>query len=130
MYITALEAQLENEHEERTLLLREKHELERRLNDAEERGRHHRAADEDALLRLRRDLKKTKALLRDAQMMLERTKQDSPSKAALRALKNQVSLRRMPCSRITIKLKRLFSWKTRSSRGLQQLRRSSRWNRN
>lgn len=85
-----MESQLESEHEERTLLLREKHELERRLNDAEERGRHYRAADEDALLKLRRDLKKTKALLRDAQVMLDRAKQDSPSKAALRQLKNQL----------------------------------------
>lgn len=90
MRIAVLEAQLESEHEERTLLVREKHELERRLADAEERGRHNKAADEDALLRARRDLKKTKALLRDAQIMLERAKQDSPSKAALRALKNQV----------------------------------------
>ncbi|KAK6620967.1 hypothetical protein RUM43_011270 [Polyplax serrata] len=88
--IKVLESQLESEHEERTLLVREKHELERRLANAEERGRHNKAADEDALLRARRDLKKTKALLRDAQVMLERAKQDSPTKAALRALKNQL----------------------------------------
>lgn len=56
----------------------------------EEHDRSTRAADEDALVRLRRDLRKTKALLRDAQVMLDRAKEDSPGKAALRALKNQV----------------------------------------
>jgi len=35
-------------------------------------------------------LKRTKALLRDAQTMLERSKGDSTSKAALRQLKNQL----------------------------------------
>lgn len=40
--------------------------------------------------RLKRDLKRTKALLRDAQMMLERSKADSGSKMALRQLKNQL----------------------------------------
>ena len=40
--------------------------------------------------RLKRDLKRTKALLRDAQTMLERSKGDSTGKAALRQLKNQL----------------------------------------
>lgn len=40
--------------------------------------------------RLKRDLKRTKALLRDAQAQLERSKGDSSSKAALRQLKNQL----------------------------------------
>ena len=40
--------------------------------------------------RLKRDLKRTKALLRDAQTMLERSKCDSTGKAALRQLKNQL----------------------------------------
>jgi myosin-18 len=39
---------------------------------------------------LKRDLKRTRALLRDAQTMLERSKGDSTGKAALRHLKNQL----------------------------------------
>nr|XP_033202709.1 uncharacterized protein LOC117164055 [Bombus vancouverensis nearcticus] len=39
---------------------------------------------------LKRDLKRTKALLRDAQTMPERSKGDSTGKAALRQLKNQL----------------------------------------
>ncbi|XP_076756790.1 unconventional myosin-XVIIIa isoform X1 [Xylocopa sonorina] len=88
--VKALELQLENEHEERTILLREKHELERRLVAIEEQDRAERAAEADTMHRLKRDLKRTKALLRDAQTMLERSKGDSTGKAALRQLKNQL----------------------------------------
>ncbi|XP_050489081.1 unconventional myosin-XVIIIa-like isoform X1 [Bombus huntii] len=88
--VKALESQLENEHEERTILLREKHELERRLVAIEEQDRAERAAEADTMHRLKRDLKRTKALLRDAQTMLERSKGDSTGKAALRQLKNQL----------------------------------------
>ncbi|KAL6267616.1 hypothetical protein P5V15_000691 [Pogonomyrmex californicus] len=88
--VKALESQLENEHEERTILLREKHELERRLVALEEQDRADRAAEAETMQRLKRDLKRTKALLRDAQTMLERSKGDSTGKAALRQLKNQL----------------------------------------
>ncbi|XP_014606247.1 PREDICTED: unconventional myosin-XVIIIa isoform X6 [Polistes canadensis] len=88
--VKALESQLENEHEERTILLREKHELERRLVAIEEQDRADRAADAETTQRLKRDLKRTRALLRDAQTMLERSKGDSTGKAALRQLKNQL----------------------------------------
>nr|CAD7431187.1 unnamed protein product [Timema monikensis] len=85
-----LEAQLETEHEERTHLLREKHELERRLATMDEEGRTKEALQEEQLLRLRRDLRRNKVLLRDAQTMLERSRGDSPSKAILRQLRNQL----------------------------------------
>ncbi|XP_012216903.2 unconventional myosin-XVIIIa isoform X2 [Linepithema humile] len=88
--VKALESQLENEHEERTILLREKHELERRLVALEEQDRADRAAEAETMQRLKRDLKRTKALLRDAQTMLDRSKGDSTGKAALRQLKNQL----------------------------------------
>ncbi|XP_034180421.2 uncharacterized protein LOC117604458 isoform X4 [Osmia lignaria lignaria] len=88
--VKALESQLENEHEERTILLREKHELERRLVAIEEQDRAERAVEAETMHRLKRDLKRTKALLRDAQTMLERSKGDSTGKAALRQLKNQL----------------------------------------
>lgn len=88
--IKALECQLESEHEERTLLLREKHELERRLNSLEDQDRADRAAEEAANQKLKRDLRKYKALLRDAQSQLERAKGDSAGKAIIRQLRNQL----------------------------------------
>lgn len=89
-FALALECQLENEHEERTLLLRERHELERRLAESEERERSGRTTDHDLINRLKRDLKKTKVLLHDSQLMLQRAKTDAPNKALLRQLRNQV----------------------------------------
>ncbi|XP_065201696.1 unconventional myosin-XVIIIa isoform X6 [Planococcus citri] len=88
--VKALECQLENEHEERTMLLRERHELERKLAEIEDRERCNRSADLETLNRLRRDLKKTKILLHDAQLMLQQAKLDAPSKAILRQLRNQL----------------------------------------
>ncbi|CAH1113986.1 unnamed protein product [Psylliodes chrysocephalus] len=95
--IKAFEQQLENEHEERTLLLREKHELERRLQAAAEMERHDRAGDEALLQRLKRDLKRTKALLRDTQAQLDRQKSEAPGKATIRQLRNQ--LEDLECAR-------------------------------
>lgn len=88
--IKALECQLETEHEERTLLLREKHELERRLQTAEEQDRVDRAAEDAANQKLKRDLRKYKALLKDAQAQLERMKADTPGKVLIRQLRNQI----------------------------------------
>ncbi|XP_039444076.1 unconventional myosin-XVIIIa isoform X2 [Culex pipiens pallens] len=88
--IKSLECQLEQEHEERTLLLREKHDLERRLNNLEDQDRVERAAEEAASQKLKRDLRKYKALLRDAQSQLERAKSDSAGKALIRQLRNQL----------------------------------------
>lgn len=88
--VSALESQLENEHEERTLLLREKHELDRRLASLTESQRGDRAAEEAQLQRLRKDLRRTKALLRDAQTMIERYRADGTSRAVLRQLRNQL----------------------------------------
>uniref|UniRef100_A0A1L8E4V2 Putative myosin n=1 Tax=Nyssomyia neivai TaxID=330878 RepID=A0A1L8E4V2_9DIPT len=88
--IKALECQLETEHEERTLLVREKHELERRLAAAAEQDRADRAAEESAIQKLKRDLRKYKALLKDAQAQLDRAKADSPGKILIRQLRNQI----------------------------------------
>ncbi|KRG01666.1 uncharacterized protein Dmoj_GI10098, isoform H [Drosophila mojavensis] len=88
--IKALECQLETEHEERTLLLREKHELERRLSSMEDRDRVDRDAEEALNQKLRRDLRKYKALLKDAQTQLERQKADTPGKTLIRQLRNQL----------------------------------------
>lgn len=43
--------------------------------------------------RLRKDLKRTKALLADAQIMLDHLKNSAPSKREIAQLKNQVSSR-------------------------------------
>lgn len=75
-----MEVQLEAEHEERTHLLREKHELERRLIEILEADKNERACDEALFHRLKRDLKRTKALLKDTQAQLERIKNENPSK--------------------------------------------------
>ncbi|XP_058804263.1 unconventional myosin-XVIIIa isoform X2 [Phymastichus coffea] len=105
--VKALEQQLENEHEERTVVLREKHELERRLVAFEEQDRTERAAEAETTQRLKRDLKRTRALLRDAQTMLERSKGDSTGKAALRHLKNQ--LEDAECARaVAVKAKQVL----------------------
>ncbi|CRL01848.1 CLUMA_CG015407, isoform A [Clunio marinus] len=88
--VKALECQLEQEHEERTLLVREKHELERRLNMLEDQDRAERAAEEAATQKLKKDLRKCKALLRDAQTQLERSKADGTGKAIIRQLRNQL----------------------------------------
>lgn len=88
--IKALECQLENEHEERTLLLREKHELERRLQTMEQQDNSDRMAEEAANLKLKRDLRKYKALFKDAQLQIDRMKGDIPSKNLIRQLRNQL----------------------------------------
>lgn len=73
------------------MLLRERHELERKLADIEDRERCARNDDQELVNRLRRDLKKTKILLHDARLMLQQVKSDAPNKAMLRQLRNQVS---------------------------------------
>ena len=84
----ALEAQLESEHEERTQLVREKHELERQLVAMTQQAAQ--AIDDETIFKLKRDLKRTKALLKDAHSQLERARSETPSKVLLRQLRNQV----------------------------------------
>lgn len=86
----ALEAQLEAEGGERALLLRERHELERRLTALEEHARAQQVDATQTVQRLKRDLKRYRALLRDAQTMLEQREKDSGGKAQIRQLKNQL----------------------------------------
>ncbi|CAH0402673.1 unnamed protein product [Chilo suppressalis] len=85
-----LESQLESEHSERSLLLRERHELERRLASLEEAARAENQEQAQLLQRLKRDLKRYRALLRDAQTMLEQKEKEGGAKAQIRQLKNQV----------------------------------------
>nr|XP_026488065.1 unconventional myosin-XVIIIa [Vanessa tameamea] len=85
-----LESQLESEHAERSLLLRERHELERRLASLEETARAENMEQAQLVQRLKRDLKRYRALLRDAQTMLEQKEKEGGGKAQIRQLKNQV----------------------------------------
>lgn len=83
-----MEQQLENEHEERLNFVREKHELETKIINLQELAA--RSADEEQVTKLKKDLKRTKALLKDAQLMVERSKSDSSNKVVMRQLKNQL----------------------------------------
>ena len=83
-----MEQQLENEHEERLNFVREKHELETKIINLQELAA--RSADEEQVTKLKKDLKRTKALLKDAQLMIERSKSDSSNKVVMRQLKNQL----------------------------------------
>ncbi|XP_063628704.1 unconventional myosin-XVIIIa isoform X3 [Cydia splendana] len=85
-----LESQLESEHSERSLLLRERHELERRLAALEESARAETLEQTQLVQRLKRDLKRYRALLRDAQTMLEQKEKEGGAKTQIRQLKNQV----------------------------------------
>lgn len=87
--VKALEQQLENEHEERTQLLRQKHELERRLASLADSERQDREGDEALIRKLKNDLRKTKVLLRDVQTQLDQQK-EAPAKNVIRQLKNQL----------------------------------------
>ena len=90
LIILAIEAQLEAEHEERTGLVREKHELERRL--LELTSELSQSTNDVVVHKLKKELRKLKALLKDAQVQLEQAKSDTPSKVLLRQLRNQVSV--------------------------------------
>ncbi|KAL1502507.1 hypothetical protein ABEB36_007641 [Hypothenemus hampei] len=115
--VKALEQQLENEHEERTNLLREKHELERRFQAVADMDRQDRAGEEALLQRLKRDLKRTKALLRDTQAQLERQKAETPGKHMIRQLRNQ--LEDLECARaIALKTKQSLEQELNETQGL------------
>ena len=49
-----------------------------------------RSGDEEQVAKLKKDLKKTKALLKDAQLMLDKSQNEGTSKVIMRQLKNQV----------------------------------------
>ena len=86
--VKTLEQQLEQEHEERMGFVREKHDLESKvmmLQDLVDRS-----GDEELVIKLKRDLKRTKALLKDAQMFMEKNQTDGTNKLIVRQLKNQV----------------------------------------
>jgi myosin-18 len=86
--VKTLEQQLEAEHEERIHFVREKHDLETKIMNLQDLAS--RSADEEQVAKLKKDLKRTKALLKDAQLMADRSKNESSNKVVLRQLKNQL----------------------------------------
>ena len=83
-----MEIQLEEDYSERQHIMREKRNLEQKVAELQDRKS---SGDKDTERRLRKDLKKTKALLNDAQLMLDKQKASAPSSGKLKQLKNDVS---------------------------------------
>uniref|UniRef100_A0A8C1SJB2 Myosin XVIIIAb n=1 Tax=Cyprinus carpio TaxID=7962 RepID=A0A8C1SJB2_CYPCA len=90
-----MEVQLEEEYEEKQKVLRERRDLETKLMSAQDQV-HHR--DVETEKRLRKDLKRTKALLADAQIMLDHLKNNAPSKREIAQLKNQLEESEFTCA--------------------------------
>ncbi|KAM9318464.1 unconventional myosin-XVIIIa isoform 4-T5 [Pholidichthys leucotaenia] len=90
-----MEVQLEEEHEEKHKVLKEKRELESKLLSAQDQVI---GGDIETEKRLRKDLKRTKALLADAQIMLDHIKNNAPSKREIAQLKNQLEESEFTCA--------------------------------
>ncbi|XP_068765635.1 unconventional myosin-XVIIIa isoform X14 [Struthio camelus] len=90
-----MEVQLEEEYEDKQKVLREKRELESKLSAVSEQVNQR---DFETEKRLRRDLKRTKALLADAQIMLDHLKNNAPSKREIAQLKNQLEESEFTCA--------------------------------
>merc|ERR1719357_163561 len=86
--VKVLEQQLEQEHEERINFLRKRHELEGKIMGLQDLL--DRSGDEEQVAKLKKDLKRTKALLRDAQLMIEKAQNEGTNKVIMRQLKNQL----------------------------------------
>ncbi|KAM9320551.1 unconventional myosin-XVIIIa isoform 1-T1 [Gastrophryne carolinensis] len=90
-----MEVQLEEEYEDKQKVLREKRDLESRLNSVSEQVSHR---DFETEKRLRKDLKRTKALLADAQIMLDHLKNNAPSKREIAQLRSQLEESEFTCA--------------------------------
>uniref|UniRef100_A0A667HTP9 Myosin XVIIIA n=1 Tax=Lynx canadensis TaxID=61383 RepID=A0A667HTP9_LYNCA len=90
-----MEVQLEEEYEDKQKVLREKRELESKLAMLSDQVNQR---DLESEKRLRKDLKRTKALLADAQIMLDHLKNNAPSKREIAQLKNQLEESEFTCA--------------------------------
>merc|ERR1719297_330468 len=87
--LKVLEQQLEQEHEDRIGFLREKHELEGRIANLQDMLEA--SAEQECLVaKLRKDLKRAKALLKDAHSVAENTQTEGTSNIIMRQLKQQL----------------------------------------
>ncbi|XP_050976707.1 unconventional myosin-XVIIIa isoform X4 [Labeo rohita] len=90
-----MEVQLEEEYDDKQRVLREKRDMESKLMMAQEQVGQ---KDVETEKRLRKDLKRTKVLLADAQMMLDHLKSNVPSKREITALKNKLEESEFACT--------------------------------
>uniref|UniRef100_A0A8C9SUD6 Myosin XVIIIAa n=1 Tax=Scleropages formosus TaxID=113540 RepID=A0A8C9SUD6_SCLFO len=90
-----MEAQLEEEYDEKQRVLRERRDLEAKLLSAQDQVGQR---DMETEKRLRKDLKRTKALLADAQAMLDHLKNNAPSKRELTQLRSQLEESEFACA--------------------------------
>ncbi|XP_069767151.1 unconventional myosin-XVIIIa isoform X7 [Narcine bancroftii] len=89
------ELQLEEEYDDKQKILREKRDLENKLTVVSEKVNER---DFETEKRLRKDLRRTKALLADAQIMLDHFKNNAPSKREIAQLKNQLEESEFTCA--------------------------------
>ncbi|XP_077421507.1 myosin-XVIIIa isoform X5 [Vanacampus margaritifer] len=90
-----MEIQLEEEYDEKQKVLKEKREMESKFLSAQDKVR---SGDSETEKRLRKDLKRTKTLLADAQIMLDHIKNNAPSKREIAQLKNQLEESEFTCA--------------------------------
>ncbi|XP_057694595.1 unconventional myosin-XVIIIa-like isoform X3 [Corythoichthys intestinalis] len=90
-----MEVQLEEEYDEKQKVLKEKREMESKFLSAQDKVR---SCDGETEKRLRKDLKRTKTLLADAQIMLDHIKNNAPSKREIAQLKNQLEESEFTCA--------------------------------
>ncbi|XP_076130981.1 unconventional myosin-XVIIIa isoform X3 [Alosa pseudoharengus] len=90
-----MEVQLEEEYDDKQKVLRERRDLEAKLINAQDQVSHR---DVETEKRLKKDLKRTKVLLADAQIMLDHLKNNAPSKREISQLKNQLEESEFTCA--------------------------------
>ncbi|XP_036369695.1 unconventional myosin-XVIIIa isoform X3 [Octopus sinensis] len=82
-----LESQLEEEYDDKRLLMQDKRELERQVQEMMTQGVQNNSDNER---KLKKDLRRTKALLRDAEIVIQKQQSTESSKATIRQLRNQL----------------------------------------
>ncbi|KAJ8348699.1 hypothetical protein SKAU_G00272880 [Synaphobranchus kaupii] len=90
-----MEVQLEEEYDDKQKVLRERRDLESKLLMAQDQVGQR---DVETEKRLKKDLKRTKVLLADAQIMLDHLKNNAPSKREIAQLKNQLEESEFTCA--------------------------------
>ncbi|XP_048583145.1 unconventional myosin-XVIIIa-like isoform X2 [Nematostella vectensis] len=85
--IKQLEAQLEEEYQEKTSAIKAKRDIERRIEELRDQFAR---GDAETERRLRRELKRTKALLRDAQTVIDTQEQKLKDRNQMKALKDRL----------------------------------------
>ena len=82
-----MENQMEEEYEDKKRLMADKRDMERQLQEVNARAS---VRDKDGEKRLRLELRKTKALLRDAETVLQKMRGAEGTKATIKQLRNRV----------------------------------------